>query len=111
MKLITAIIQPNKLAAVREALIQAGITRITVSRCAGHGRGTDTELHRGQEFEPPLISKIRLDIACNNEFVRITVDTILKVARSGKIGDGKVFVLPLEECYRIRTGEEGGGAI
>lgn len=113
MKLITAIIQPNKLGAVREALIQAEITRITVSRCTGHGRAEEFDIYRGQEVEPPLIPKVRLDIACNDEFVKTAVDVILKVAKhgEGRIGDGKIFVTPLEQCYRIRTNEEGGTAI
>lgn len=113
MKLITAIIQPNKLGAVREALIQADISRITVSRCTGHGRAAEIDIYRGQKIEPPLISKVRIDIACNDKFVKIAVDTILKVAKhgDGRVGDGKVFVTNLEECYRIRTDEEGETAI
>jgi len=113
MKMITAIIQPNKLAAVREALINAEITRITVSRCTGHGRAGEVGIYRGQEVEPPLLPKIRIDIACNDEFAKIAIDTILEHAKhgEGKIGDGKVFVTNLEECYRIRTNEEGGKAI
>lgn len=113
MKLITAIIQPDRLDAVREALIAAEITRITVSRVSGHGRGTDEEIYRGQVVVPNLIPKIRLDIACNDKFVKIAVDTIITAAKhgGGKIGDGKIFVTPLEECIRIRTGEKGGDAI
>ena len=113
MKLITAIIQPNKLGVVREALINQEITRITVSRCTGHGRAEEVDIYRGHEVEPALIAKVRLEIACNDEFAKTIVDTILKTARhgEGKIGDGKVFVTNLEECYRIRTGEEGGEAI
>ncbi len=113
MKLITAIIQPNKLGVVHEALIKEGIMRITVSRCAGHGRAAEMDIYRGQEVEPPMISKVRIDIACNNDFVQTAVQTILKTAKhgDGKVGDGKIFVTPLEECYRIRTDEEGEGAI
>jgi nitrogen regulatory protein P-II 1 len=113
MKLITAIIQPDRLDHVREALIQADITRITVSRVTGHGRQEDIDIYRGQKIAPNLIPKIRLDIAVNNEFVDITVNTILKAARhgQGEIGDGKIFITPMEECIRIRTNERGGSAI
>jgi len=111
--MITAIIQPDKLDSVREALIDAGITRITVTRVSGHGRHQQQELYRGQAVVPNLIPKVRLDIACNDEFVKIACDAILRVARhgGGKIGDGKIFIMPLEECVRIRTGETGGTAI
>jgi nitrogen regulatory protein P-II 1 len=113
MKLVTAIIQPDKLDAVREALIAAEITRITVSRVTGHGQQSEQELYRGQEVAPDLLPKVRLDIACNDEFVQTTVDAILKAARHGEgaIGDGKIFVTNLEECIRIRTSETGGKAI
>lgn len=116
MKLITAIIQENMLEEVREALVKAEISRITVSRASGHGRGQTTEdrIYRGQRVIPTLLPKVRIDIAVNDEFVDITVDTIIKTARSGpdgKIGDGKIFITSLEECIRIRTGEKGGSAI
>lgn len=113
MKLITAIIQPDRLDLVREALIAADITRITVSRVSGHGRGVDEELYRGQVVAPNLIPKVRLEIACNEEFVETAVNAIIKAAKhgEGKIGDGKIFVTPLEQCIRIRTGERGGQAI
>jgi nitrogen regulatory protein P-II 1 len=124
MKLVTAIIQPDKLDAVREALIAAEITRITVSRCTGHGRAQESapsadaadvaDLYRGQTVIPNLIPKVKLEIACNDAFVDITVNAILSAARSkpeGQIGDGKIFITPLEECIRIRTGERGGQAI
>jgi nitrogen regulatory protein P-II 1 len=114
MKLITAIIQPDKLDAVREALIAAEITRITISRVSGHGQQAEADLYRGQIIAPNLIPKVRLDIACNDEFVKITCDAIIKAARhgdDGKVGDGKIFVTTLEQCIRIRTGESGGKAI
>ncbi|HOF18135.1 MAG TPA: P-II family nitrogen regulator [Phycisphaerae bacterium] len=114
MKMVTAIIQPDKLDAVREALIAAEITRITVSRCTGHGRHQpQVELYRGQEVVPNLLPKVRLDIACNDAFVKIAVEAILGAAQhdDGKIGDGKIFITPLEECIRIRTRECGGTAI
>ena len=114
MKLITAIIREEKLDQVREALIDAEITRITISRVAGHGRQESIDVYRGKKVVPNLIPKIRLDIAVNDDFIDITVDTIIKSARmndEGKIGDGKIFITPLEECVRIRTGEKGGVAI
>ena len=113
MKLITAIIPPDRLDHVREALIQADITRITVSRVTGHGRQEDIDIYRVQKIAPNLIPKIRLDIAVNDEFVDITVNTIVKSARHGKgeIGDGKIFITPMEQCIRIRTDERGGSAI
>jgi len=113
MKLVTAIIQPDKLDEVREALIKAKITRITVSRCSGRGRAEEIEVYRGQTIAPDLIPKVRLDIACNDEFVDIAVNAILDTAPHGKgqIGDGKIFITPLEECIRIRTREKGGQAI
>lgn len=117
MKLVTAIIQPDKLDAVRQALIAAEITRITVSRCTGHGRaqgGTaNEELYRGQAVIPDLLPKVRLDIACNDEFVQTTVEAILGAAKHGPgaVGDGKIFITTLDDCIRIRTEEQGGQAI
>lgn len=114
MKLITAIIRENRLDQVREALIQAEITRITVSHVSGHGQQMHEEIYRGVKQVPNLTPKVKLEIAVNDEFVDITVDTILQAARSiddGEIGDGKIFITPLEECIRIRTGERGNEAI
>lgn len=116
MKLITAIIREYQLEKVHEALISAGITRITVSRVSGHGVQRGEEMYRGKRILPNLTPKMRLEIAVNNEFVEITVDAIIGAARSsntndGEVGDGKIFITPLEECIRIRTGERGGKAI
>ena len=114
MKLITAIIREVQLDKVREALIEAEIKRITVSRVSGHGQQRIEEMYRGQIIIPDLIPKVRIEIAVNDAFVEITVDTILKSARtngSGRVGDGKIFITHLEECIRIRTGERGGTAI
>ncbi|MBN1181368.1 MAG: P-II family nitrogen regulator [Bacteroidales bacterium] len=114
MKLITAIIRENMLDVVREALIEAEITRITVQRVSGHGQQKREEIYRGRKVIPSLIPKIKLEIAVNDEFVDITVDTIIKSAKSdgeGQVGDGKIFITPLEECIRIRTNERGGKAI
>jgi len=111
MKLITAIIRENMLDQVREALIDAEITRITVSRVSGHGRQQGEEFYRSKKLIPNLIPKIRLEIAVNDEFADITVKTIIMTAKTGKVGDGKIFITPLEECIRIRTEEKGGKAI
>ena len=113
MKLITAIIRSEKLDEVRQSLINAEITRITVTRCAGRGQAERVDLYRGLEVAPALVPKIRLDIACNDEFKQIAIDAILTAARTGggEIGDGKIFVTQLEECIRIRTGEQGSSAI
>jgi nitrogen regulatory protein P-II 1 len=114
MKLITAIIRENKLDQVREALIEAEITRITVSKVSGHGQQVGEEIYRGNKVVPNLIPKVRLDIGVNDDFVNITVDTIIKAARTnskGEVGDGKIFITNLEECIRIRTNERGGKAI
>ena len=113
MKLVTAIISNEVLTQVHQSLIDNGIERITVSRCTGHGRQEDIEIYRGQEVTPSLIPKVRLDIACNDDFVETAIESILKTARRGEgtIGDGKIFVTTLEECIRIRTGERGVDAI
>jgi len=115
MKLITAIIREVQLDKVREALIEAEITRITVSSVSGHGRQRIEEMYRGQRIIPDLIPKIKIEIAVNDSFTDITVETILKYAKTngeeGHVGDGKIFITPLEECIRIRTGERGGSAI
>ena len=114
MKMITAIVREEKLDQVREALIEAEITRITVSRVSGHGRQMQTNIHRGKKVVPNLVPKVRLMIAVNDSFVEPTCEAIISVARTGKegtIGDGKIFITPLEECIRIRTGETGGTAI
>ena len=116
MKLIIAVIRESQLDEVREALIAAEISRITVSKVSGHGQQQQEEYYRGQKVIPNLIPKIKMEIAVNEEFVDITVNTIINAARTqggaqGEIGDGKIFILPLEECIRIRTGEKGGDAI
>lgn len=113
MKLVIAIIQPDSFNAVHQALVDAEIFRISVSRCTGHGQQSDRDLYRGQEVTPNLIPKVRLEIAVNDEFVEPTVKAIMTSARheGGEIGDGKIFILPLEDCIRIRTGERGSEAI
>ena len=112
MKLIIAIIQPEKLAAVKEELFRAEVFKMTVSRVRGCGqqKGYD-ESYRGQIRSINLLEKIRLEIAVNDNFVKPTVAAIIKGAKTGKIGDGKIFITPLEECIRIRTEETGSTAI
>jgi len=116
MKLITAIIRNSQLDQVRESLIAAGIERITVSRASGHGQQLKEEIYRGKKVVPGLTPKMRVEIAVNDEFVEVTIDAIIKAARThngvgGEVGDGKIFITNLEECIRIRTGERGGSAI
>jgi len=113
MILITAIIQEDKLDEVREALINAEIERITVSRVSGHGQQLEITVQRGKKVVPNLIPKVQITIACNNEFEDRIVSVIEKTARhgEGKIGDGKIFVQELKQCVRIRTGERGIQAI
>ncbi len=115
MKLIIAIIQPAKLEAVKEALTQVEVFRLTVMDCQGFGRQKgQTGVHRGHEFGVNLLRKVQLQIAVNEQFVQPTIDAILEGGRSGEvgeIGDGKIFVLPMDDCIRIRTGERGSEAI
>jgi nitrogen regulatory protein PII len=114
MKLIIAIIRENQLDQVREALIDAGIERITVSYGSGHGRNKSEEIYRGQKVVPHLIPNARIEIAVNDEFVDITTNAILNATKAhdgGYIGSGKIFVMPLEQCIRLRTGDRGSEAI
>lgn len=114
MKLIIAIIRDNQLDQVRESLIEAGITRITVNHVSGHGRRVSEEIYRGQKVIPHLVSNIRLEIAVNDDYVKTTCDAIMNAAQAHDgdlIGSGKIFIMPLEECIRIRTGERGSEAI
>lgn len=112
MKLITAIIQPEKLPDVKAALFEADIHKMTVSNVIGCGQQKGyKETYRGAVTEINLLKKVELQIAVNEEFVKPTVDAIIKGARTGKIGDGKIFITSLEECIRIRTGERGKEAI
>lgn len=115
MKLIIAIIQPGKLEAVKEALTKVEVFRLTVIDCQGFGRQKgQTGTYRGHDFSINLLRKVQLQIAVNEEFVQPTVDAIVQGGRSGdtgEIGDGKIFVLPMDDCIRIRTGEQGNEAI
>jgi nitrogen regulatory protein P-II 2 len=112
MKLIIAMIQPEKLPDVKDELYKAEVYKMTVSNAIGCGQqGGYTETYRGVKEEVNLIKKVRLEIAVNENFVERTIDAIIKGARTGKIGDGKIFILDLPECIRIRTGERGNVAI
>lgn len=112
MKLIIAIIQPYKLEEVKEELYKADVNLITVSEVLGHGRQMGvTEVYRGHKETGNLLRKIRLEIAVNENFVEPTIKAIIKGARTGETGDGKIFVLDLPECIRIRTEERGSLAI
>lgn len=112
MKMIIAIIRPEKLEPVQEALAAEEIFLMTVSDVRGCGRQRGfTEQYRGNQVVIRLLSKVKLEIAVNDAYVEKAINAIKKVAHSGKIGDGKIFVLPLEEVYRIRTGESGTAAI
>lgn len=112
MKLIIAIIQPHKLEEVKQALYKAEVNLITVSEVLGHGRQMGvTEVYRGYKETGNLLRKVRLEIAVNDNFVEPTVNAIIKGAKTGETGDGKIFVLDLKECVRIRTEEKGPVAI
>ncbi len=112
MKLITAIIQPERLDAVKDELFHAEVYKMTVSRVRGCGQQKGyAEHHRGQIHRVCLLEKIKLIIAVNDEYVEPTIKAIIKGAKTGEIGDGKIFVSNLERCIRIRTAEEGGPAI
>jgi nitrogen regulatory protein PII len=112
MRLIIAIIKPFKLEEVKEALAEIGIEGMTVTEVKGFGRQKGhTEVYRGSEYTVDFLPKVKLEIAVSDEIAGKTVDTIVKAAKTGKIGDGKVFVMPLEEVVRIRTDEHGEAAI
>ncbi len=112
MKLVEAIIKPFKLDEVKDALNEIGIDGITVSEVKGYGRQKGhTELYRGAEYVVDFIPKVKLEIAVSDELVAKVVDTIQNTAKTGRIGDGKIFVISLDEAVRIRTGETGGEAI
>ncbi len=115
MKLIIALIQPDRLEAVKAALADVEVFRLTVMDVQGFGRQKGhSELYRGHEVTVNLVRKVQLMIGVNEAFLQPTIDAIIKGGRSGpagEVGDGKIFVLPLEDCIRIRTGERGGEAI
>lgn len=114
MKLIIAIIQPHRLESVKRELDEVEVFRLTILDCQGFGRQRgQSDVYAGDDFTSQLRRKVQLQIAVNEDFVEPTIAAIVRGGRSGEgeIGDGKIFVLPLEECVRIRTGERGGEAI
>ena len=112
MKQITAVIKPLKLEEVREALAEQGVTGLTVTEVKGFGRQKGhTELYRGAEYVVDFLPKVRIDVVLKSEDVERCVDAIIRAARTGKIGDGKIFVSPVERVVRIRTGEQDETAI
>lgn len=112
MKLVTAIIKPFKLDEVREALSEVGVNGLTVTEIKGFGRQKGhTELYRGAEYVVDFLPKIRVEVGVSDNQVDSVIEAIIKAARTGKIGDGKIFVTPLDEVIRIRTGENGDDAL
>ena len=112
MKLVTIIIKPFKLDDVREALSDAGVHGLTVTEVKGFGRQRgNTELYRGAEYVVDFLPKTRIDVAVTEDMLDDVIETVIQAARTGKVGDGKIFVTPLEQVVRIRTGETGEAAI
>ena len=112
MKLIMAYIQPEKLNDVKQALYAAEVFKMSVTNAMGCGQQKGYhETYRGVDVEVNLLKKVRIEIAVNEDFVQPTIDAIIKGARTDSIGDGKIFVIPMEKCVRIRTGETGNDAI
>jgi nitrogen regulatory protein P-II 1 len=112
MKLVVAIVRPEKLNEVLEALYRAEVRGLTISRVRGHGGEVeDVETYRGMTVKMELHDKVRLEIGVSDHFVEPTVRALLSAGRTGEVGDGKIFVLPVEKVYRIRTGEEDRSAV
>jgi nitrogen regulatory protein P-II 1 len=112
MKLIMAVIKPHRLDDVKEALREVGVRGMTSIEAQGFGRQRGhTEIYRGAEYQVDFVPKVQIEVMAEDGDVQVIVDTILKTARTGKIGDGKVWVVPAEEVYRIRTGEMGPDAV
>lgn len=112
MKQVTAIIKPFKLDEVREALAEVGVSGLTVTEVKGFGRQKGhTELYRGAEYVVDFLPKIRVEVVLPDDQVEAAIEAVVKAARTGKIGDGKIFVTPVEQAIRIRTGESDEGAL
>lgn len=112
MKLLVAIIRPEKLSEVLEALFRAEVRGLTINRVKGHGGEMEkVETYRGTTVKMELDEKVRLEIGVSDHFVAPTVEAILSAARTGEVGDGKIFILPVEKVYRIRTGEQDEAAV
>jgi nitrogen regulatory protein P-II 1 len=112
MKLVTAVVKPFKLDDVRAALASSGVAGMTVTEASGYGRQRGhSEVYRGAEYQVDLVPKVRLEVLVDDAEVANVVDAILNAARTGSIGDGKVWVVPVEEVVRVRTGERGPDAV
>ena len=112
MKLIVAIVRPERLSEVLEALYQAEVRGLTITRAMGHGGELErVETYRGTTVKMDLVEKVRIEIGVSEGFVQPTIEAIRKAARTGEVGDGKIFVLPIEKVLRIRTGEEDTAAV
>ena len=112
MKLITSIIKPFKLDEVREALAEVGVTGLTVTEVKGFGRQKGhTELYRGAEYVVDFLPKVKIEVAVADDRVEAVIEAVTKAARTGKIGDGKIFISPIEQAIRIRTGETNDSAV
>jgi nitrogen regulatory protein P-II 1 len=112
MKLISCIIRPDRLGPVKEALFRAGVTGITITRVSGHGGERDTvTVRRGSKLLMQFHEKIKIEMACSEPFVEATINAIVTAARTGVVGDGKIFVQPLDRVIRIRTGERDNAAL
>jgi nitrogen regulatory protein P-II 1 len=112
MKLITCVIRTERLGAVKEALFQAGVTGISISRISGHGGEQEVvEHYRGSSIVLEFRVKVKIELACSERFVEPSIKAILSAARTGEVGDGKIFVQPLEQVIRIRTGERDNAAL
>ena len=112
MKLITCVIRTERLGAVKEALFKAGVTGISISRVSGHGGEKEVvEHYRGSSIVLEFREKVKVEMACSEPFVEPTIKAILSSARTGEVGDGKIFVQPLEQVIRIRTGERDNAAL
>ena len=112
MRMVTAIVKPFKLDEVKEALRSIGVNGLTVTEVQGFGRQRGhTEVYRGAEYQVDFVPKVKVEVLADEDQVQPVVDAILKTARTGKIGDGKIFVTPVDQVWRIRTGEMGPDAI
>lgn len=112
VKLISCIIRPERLAEVREALFRAGVTGITISRVSGHGGERSlVEVYRATAVSLEFRPKIKIEMACSEPYVQPTIDAIINSARTGEVGDGKIFVVPIQHVVRIRTGERDDDAL
>ena len=112
MKLVSCIIRPDRLPAVKEALFRAGVTGITITRASGHGGEADTvSVRRGSKLLIQFHDKVKIEMACSEPYVDATIDAIVSSARTGRVGDGKIFVQSLDRVVRIRTGERDNAAL